>query len=89
MQITVTYGPNCQEVEVPEDATPQSVMADNFIARLVGYYANERSVALVNGCRAEWNKPLVAGDQLEIVKRAGNKAFKVELEIIMPAGNKG
>jgi hypothetical protein len=74
MQITVTYGPNVQEVEVPDDATPQSVMSDNFIARLVGYTANERSVALVNGCTADWGKALVAGDSLEIVKRAGNKA---------------
>ncbi len=74
MNVVVLYGPNRQEFQVEDGATAQTIMTDRFITNLLGYTPGPNNVVLVNGTRAEWTTSLTANDEVEILKRAGNKA---------------
>jgi hypothetical protein len=74
ISIQVGYGPSIQEFEVNSTDTVREVLGNPYIQEIIGFSSDGNKIVTVNGRDAQYGDVLRNGDQLEVVKRAGEKA---------------
>ena len=74
MPITVSYGPNSQQFDVPRGSTVGSALDNPYTKEVIGYQGGSGESIVVNGQPAERNQVLNPTDRLEVIKQAGDKA---------------
>ncbi len=74
MPVTVSYGPNSQEFEVPTASTVGTALDNSYIKEIIGFKGGKDESITVNGQPTDRDRVLVPGDRVEVIKRAGEKA---------------
>ena len=74
VNVTVSYGPTSQEFELPQGATVDSVRGNSYIKEVIGFKGGDKEIITVNGRAATPGQTLRPGDNVEVIREAGEKA---------------
>lgn len=74
VKVQVGYGPSYQDFDFPPGTKVADVVNDELVREVLGYPTGPDAMTCVNGEQGRDQDTIAQGDQIEVIKKAGQKA---------------